>query len=79
MTVPLKRLRSEALELPLRDRAALAQELIASLDDAPEPEAGDVAHAWEQEIRERIAAYRAGELRSIPSEDVFAKARALLR
>ena len=51
---------SEALELPLDDRAKLAAELLESLDEA---EAG-VEQAWALEIERRVAAARAGELAS---------------
>ena len=54
MSLHLERLRSEALELPLRDRAALAHDLIASLDDPPASEPEEVARAWEREIRQRM-------------------------
>jgi putative addiction module component (TIGR02574 family) len=53
--------------------------LIASLDDGPEDDPTEVELAWEEEIRSRLAAYRSGEVEAIPSDEVFAKARALLK
>jgi putative addiction module component (TIGR02574 family) len=79
MSLPLQRLESEALELPVSERAALAHRLIASLDEGPEDDPTDVELAWEGEIRRRLAAYRSGEVQAISSEEVFAKARALLK
>ena len=49
---------SEALELPLDDRAKLAAELLESLEEAE----ADVENAWAVEIEKRVAAARAGEL-----------------
>ncbi|MFL5382681.1 MAG: addiction module protein [Longimicrobiaceae bacterium] len=79
MSRPLERLESEALNLPVRERAALAHRLIVSLDDGPEDDPTEVELAWEDEIRRRLAAYRSGEVESIPSDQVFAKAHALLQ
>ncbi len=50
----------EALELTLDERAKMAAELLASLDDAED----QVEEAWAAEIRERVAAARAGEFES---------------
>jgi putative addiction module component (TIGR02574 family) len=79
MSRPLERLESEALELPVRERAALAHRLIASLDEGPEDDPTEVELAWEEEIRRRLAAYRSGEVQTIPSDEVFVRAHALLR
>jgi putative addiction module component (TIGR02574 family) len=79
MSQPLERLETEALELPVRERAALAHRLIASLDEGPDDDPTEVELAWEEEISRRLAAYRSGEVQTISSDDVFEKARALLR
>jgi putative addiction module component (TIGR02574 family) len=79
MSRPLERLEPEALELPVHERAALAHRLIASLDDGPEDDPTEVELAWEEEIHRRLAAYRSGEVQTISSDEVFAKARALLK
>jgi len=79
MSRPLEKLEAEALELSVRERAALAHRLIASLDEGPEDDPTEVELAWEEEIRSRLAAYRSGEVQAIPSDEVFAKARALLK
>ena len=49
---------SEVLDLPLEERAKLAAELLEGLRDTED----DVEAAWAVEIRERVAAARAGEL-----------------
>jgi putative addiction module component (TIGR02574 family) len=51
---------SEALELPLDERAKMAAELLESLDAVE----ADVEEAWAREIESRVAAARAGELAS---------------
>jgi putative addiction module component (TIGR02574 family) len=51
--------------------------LILNLDESAEDDPTEVELAWEAEIQRRLDAYRRGELRPIPSERVFAKARAL--
>jgi putative addiction module component (TIGR02574 family) len=51
---------TEALELPLDERAKIAAELLESLEDAET----DVQEAWAGEIQRRVSAARAGELAS---------------
>jgi hypothetical protein len=58
-----KRLFAEALQLPEQARAALTAELIATLDDASEPDAE--AH-WSTEIRKRLEEVDSGTVRPIP-------------
>jgi putative addiction module component (TIGR02574 family) len=54
-----------ALRLPAEARAALAVELIQSLDE-PEQAAEDVEVAWAEEIRQRLADVDAGIVTPIP-------------
>ena len=51
MTREASRLLEEALELSVDDRAKIAAELLASLDDEQE----DVREAWAAEINRRLA------------------------
>lgn len=51
---------TEALELPLDERAKMAADLLESLHEAE----ADVEEAWRSEIQKRVAATRAGELAS---------------
>lgn len=60
---------TEALELPLDDRAKLAAELLESLEQAE----ADVANAWAREIESRVAAARAGTLASTDWRAVLAR------
>ena len=54
-----------ALRLPVEARAAVAAELIASLDGVDEVEE-DVEAAWAEEIRRRLADVDAGVVTPIP-------------
>lgn len=79
MSIPLEQLEAEALNLPLNQRARLAQRLLASLDEEEAEDPQEVERAWEEEIRRRLEAYHAGKVQTIPASEVFAKARARLR
>jgi len=59
----------QALRLSASERAALAEELLASLDQ-PDSELDTL---WLAEAEDRLAAYRAGELEVVDAEDVFAE------
>jgi putative addiction module component (TIGR02574 family) len=59
MTRATQELLNEALELPLDERAKMAAELLDSLQDSE----ADVEAAWATEIKARVAAVRAGELK----------------
>ncbi len=73
----LKVLEKEALQLPAEDRAALAQNLLLSLDDL---QAAEHAELWLAEADRRAHQLDRGEVESIPAEEeVRRKARALLR
>jgi putative addiction module component (TIGR02574 family) len=54
-----------ALRLPAEARAAVAAELIQSLDEPEEP-AEEVEAAWAEEIRQRMADVDAGVVTPIP-------------
>lgn len=65
---------SQALGLEAADRAALAHQLIESLDPlAEDPEV--VEKAWATEIERRIEEIRKGKAKLIPAEEVFREAR----
>lgn len=65
---------AKAKNLPVEERAQLAQELLESVERESDPE---VQAAWEGEIASRIAKYERGEANLIPAEEVFAAARRL--
>jgi hypothetical protein len=48
----------EALRLPVKDRAKIAAELLASLDEGPDD---DVEAAWAEELGRRVERMRGGE------------------
>ncbi|MBA2245056.1 MAG: addiction module protein [Gemmatimonadetes bacterium] len=53
--------------------------MLASLDEEEAEDPQEVERAWEEEIRRRLEAYHAGKVQTIPTAEVFAKARARLR
>ena len=65
-----------ALGLGVRDRAALAEKLLASLEELSAEEADDL---WADEAERRLEALRAGRARTIPAEETHKKAERLLR
>ena len=66
----------EALQLPPKERARLAQRLLASLD--PESDR-DAEQAWLEEAESRLAELETGKVAGIPAQQVFEKARSTLR
>jgi putative addiction module component (TIGR02574 family) len=79
VSLPLERLEAEALELPVRERARLAQRLIESLDEDAAEDPAEVEQAWEEEIRRRLAEVEVGTAELIPAEQVFAEIRTQLK
>ena len=63
---------SEALSLPPRSRAKLAEQLLESLDD---PKQKEIDRLWADEVEDRIDAYERGELKVIPGQEVFRRLR----
>ena len=66
----LEEIASEALQLSVESRAALAKRLLDSLDDLG-PDENE--RLWVEEAARRYQQLKAGTARSIPSEEVFAK------
>ena len=79
MTSKAADLLREALALPIQERADVAAELLASLDDAAADDAAVVEAAWAVEIERRARRVMAGESVGIPWEDVRRRAEAELR
>ena len=67
MTKAVEALLADALRLDAETRAALAAELLASLDGPNDP---DAEAAWNAEIERRVAAIEAGTVRLEPWEQV---------
>lgn len=74
METRLEILEAEALKLTAGERAALAQRLLASLDE----DAG-VDDAWAAEIERRIADVESGAVKVIPMVEALAQVRAALK
>jgi putative addiction module component (TIGR02574 family) len=73
MTSRAQELLREALALPAEDRADVAAELIASLDDT-DTDIADVEATWAAEIEKRARRVLAGESPGVPWEDVRQRA-----
>jgi putative addiction module component (TIGR02574 family) len=73
MAAANKRLENQALKLPPRARARLAQRLIASLDGEPDPDAEGL---WLVEAQRRAAELASGAVTGIPVENMPKKRRA---
>lgn len=79
MTSRAQEVLREALSLPIDQRADVAAELLASLDDAGSEDVAEVEAAWAAEIQRRAHRVMAGESAGIPWEDVRRRAEAELR
>jgi hypothetical protein len=66
----------DILALSEEDRLALLRVLIADLDGPPD---ADVDRSWLDEAERRDRELESGAVASIPADDVFREARALLR
>jgi putative addiction module component (TIGR02574 family) len=76
LAMNLPELETEALKLPVVDRARLAETLLESLDALSEDEH---RRLWTEEAARRDADLDADPSRGRPAEDVFRDARARLR
>lgn len=74
METQLEILETEALKLTPGERAALAQRLLASLDEDAE-----IEDAWAAEIERRIAEVESGAVQVIPISEALAGMRAALK
>ena len=62
----------DALSLPPKTRAKLAEKLLESLDD---PKQKEIDRLWAEEAEDRIDAYETGDLKAIPGKEVFRRLR----
>ena len=72
MTATLKDLAEAVVKLPADERAFLAEELLASLDDA------EIEKSWANEAKHRRDEVRSGRVKPLESEDVYRRIDALL-
>ncbi len=78
MTSRVQELLREALTWPPKERADVAAELLASLDE-PDSDPTAVEAAWAEEIERRARRALAGESQGIPWDEVRRRADADLR
>ena len=71
MTATLEEITQTALQLPVKQRLALAGFLLETEDVSPDP---DVDAAWDQEIQHRIRAVDSGAVAGISYQDVMIEA-----
>jgi putative addiction module component len=71
----------DALVLDACERAALAEKLLASLDEQQDGnlDEAEAERLWAREAQQRLEAYRAGRTIPVPAQQVHAKAEKLLR
>jgi putative addiction module component (TIGR02574 family) len=74
MEAEIDKLEAEALKLTPGERAALAQRLLASLEENAE-----IEEAWAVEIERRISEVESGAVQFIPIEEALARVRASLK
>ena len=72
MTTKVKSLARMAVLLPPQDRTYLAEQLLASLDDA------DLEQEWAAEARRRRDDVRSGRVKPIPAEELYRRIDRLL-
>ena len=63
---------TQALSLPPKSRARLADKLLESLD---EPRQREIESLWAEEVEDRIDAYERSEIKVISGKEVFRKYR----
>ena len=71
MPKALAEITKEAMDLPPRQRLALAELLLESTDVPIDPEAEE---AWDSELRDRVRAIDEGRVVGIPYDDVMREA-----
>jgi putative addiction module component (TIGR02574 family) len=76
MADPARDLESKALNLPSKDRARLAERLLASLEGTADPEAEAL---WLAEAERRLDELESGGVVGVPAGEVFRKSRSTLR
>lgn len=79
MTSRAQEVLREARTLPIDERANVAAELLASLDDDAVDDPAEVEAAWAAEIEKRARRVMAGESAGIAWEEVRTRAEAALR
>lgn len=76
MSTLFEQLEKQARMLTPQEKASLARTLIEELDPSSDV---DVERLWIAESQRRYEAYRKGELKSLPGEEVMSRARNRLK
>ncbi len=76
MSPDFKECRIQALNLQVKERAALAEYLIASLDSL---DSAENEHLWLEEAERRYQEYKKGNISARAAEDVIRDARSAIR
>lgn len=71
MAANTQQILKEALTLPLKERATLVDDLLASLDH-PDKE---IDNMWRKEIDDRVVAYQTGKIKAVTLDEVLSKYR----
>ena len=71
--------RQTALSLSVSERAALAHDLLVSLDDVEEADANELDEQWTAEILRRSDTYHQGLAQATDWEESLARVRAAFR
>lgn len=67
MSETAKTLSERARELPPAERLRVVDDILSSLDETD----GTLDRLWAREAEDRLAAWRRGEIRDVPLEDVL--------
>lgn len=74
-----REVRSAALQMPQDERAALALELLQSLEDPNDVTQPDVDAAWDIEIDRRVRGVESGEVVGVDADEAIRRVRASLK
>ncbi len=69
--MPIKDLITEAMSLPVEDRAILADTILKSLN-SPDSE---MDRTWAAVAKRRLAELRSGQVEALPGDELFARIR----
>ena len=72
MSTDLAELRRTIQQLSQKDRAALAHDILLTLEDDEE----GAEEAWQAEVKKRVDEYHSGQMTSITEDELFARLNA---
>ncbi len=72
MSIP-EDLVERAMQLPEEERAALGEQLLASVPEVPDDRDPDWEESWAEEINRRIARIESGEAKTLSHEEFMAE------